>query len=75
VRVTIQVRTEEYAFFGDFSKSVEAENLEAARIGKDRPRPGHELMESTERPHGFVAGSKKEVISVAENYFRVEVFQ
>jgi hypothetical protein len=45
VRVAIQMRAEQDAFFGDFAQIAEAEHLEAARIGEDGARPGHEFVQ------------------------------
>ncbi len=65
VRVAVEMRPEQHAFFGDLAQAVEAEDLESAGIGEDRPRPGHELVQSAELPDGLVPGPQEKMIGVA----------
>src|SRR3954464_12389952 len=46
VGVTVQVRVKDDSLFGDPANSREAEHLKSTRIGKDRPRPRHETVQS-----------------------------
>jgi len=55
----VDVRAEGGTFVADFSQAAQAENLEAARIGEDRPRPGHEAMQSAHVAYQFVARAQK----------------
>ena len=73
VRVAIQMRTEQHAFFGDLAQAVQTENLEAAGIGENGPRPVHELVQSAEFADGFVARAQEQMIGIGENDFRVEI--
>ena len=73
VRVAIQMRAEEDAFFGDFAQGLETEDLEAAGIGEDGSRPGHELVQAAQLADELVAGTQKQMIGVGENDFGVEV--
>ena len=70
--VAVQMGAEQNAIVGDFAKIVEAEDLEAAGIGEDGPRPGHEAVETAEALDAFVTGTKKQMVGVGEDNFRVE---
>ncbi len=73
VRVAIQMRAEEHAFFRDFAQIAEAEDLEAARVRQDRARPGHEVVQPAEVADQFVAGAEEEVIGIGQDDFGVEL--
>ena len=42
------------------------EDLEAAGVGEQGARPGHEAVQATETADGLVAGAEVEVIGVGE---------
>ncbi len=73
MRVAIQVRAEQHAFFRDLAQIAEAEDLEAARIGEDRARPRHEAVQSAEFPDYFVARAEEQVIGVRQDDFGVQL--
>ncbi len=73
VRVAIEMRAEEDAFFGDFAEGIEAEDLETAGIGKNGAGPGHELVESAHAFNAFVAGAEEKMVGVGEDDFGIEV--
>ena len=75
MRVAVEMRAEQHALFGDLAQAVQTEDLESAGIGEDRPRPGHELVQSAEPADGFVPGTQIEMIGVAENDLRVEIVE
>src|SRR5579863_10243446 len=66
VRRTIEVRAKRHALLSDFAKLVQAENLKAAGIGENRPRPCHKAMQATEITYGFDSGTQVEVVSITE---------
>ena len=45
MRRAVEMRAKCNPFLVDFTELVQAENLEAAGIGQDRPRPRHETMQ------------------------------
>ena len=60
------MRTERYARFCDFAQIGQAENLEAARVGKNRPWPRHEAMQSAQLANLLDSRSQVEVVGVSE---------
>ena len=75
VRIAVQVRAEQHAFFGDLAQRVETENLESARIGEDRPGPVHELVQAAELADGLVAGPEEQMIGIAQDDLGVQIVQ
>src|ERR1035437_1096644 len=69
------MRAKGNAFFGHFTQLVQAENVKAAGIGKDRPRPRHETMQASELAHDFDSRTQVEVISVAEENLDAKLFE
>ena len=69
------MRTEAYAVIGDFAKFGQTKNLVTAGIGEHRTVPGHEFMQSAQSADQFMAGTKIEVVGIAENNLRTEFFQ
>ena len=59
MRIAVQVGVEQHAFFGDLAQAVQTEDLKAAGIGQDRPRPGHELVQSAQLADGLMPRPKK----------------
>ena len=70
---TVQVRTEHDAVIGDLAEIGEAENLKAAGIGEDRPRPGHETMQAAELANQLVARTQIEMIRVAKQNLNAQI--
>ena len=69
------MRAKRHALVGDFAKFVQAENLEAAGISQDRPRPGHESVQASEVADGLDSRPQIEVISIAEKNLDPEFFE
>ena len=72
----VQVGLEGDAFLADATQLGQAQDLEAAAVGQDRPIPPHESVQAAERLDGLVAGAEVEVVGVAEEdlaRIRVEV--
>jgi hypothetical protein len=55
------------AVFVDLALTGQAEDLEAARIGEDRPVPAHERVQPAEAFDQLVAGTQVEVIGVGQD--------
>ena len=72
VRVAIQVRAEQHAVFGDLAQVAQAEDLEAAGIGQDGARPGHEVVQPAEFADQLVAGAQEQVIGVGQDDLGIE---
>ena len=51
----------------DLARLGEAEDLEAAAVGEDRPVPVHEAVQAAQLGDQLVAGPQGEVIGVAED--------
>ena len=64
MRVAIQVRMEQHAFVGHLAKRVQAEDLKAAGVRQDRPRPIHELVQAAQPLDPFMAGPQKKMIGI-----------
>ena len=69
------MRAERHALFSHFAQLVQAENLEAAGIGQDRPRPRHEPMQAAHLADGFHSRTQVEVIGIAEKNLNPELFE
>ena len=63
------------AFFADFAQFVQAENLEAAGIGKDRARPRHKTVEPAEPSNGLDSRTQVKMIGIAEKNLDAEFFE
>ncbi len=50
----VQVRAKSHAIIRDFAQLGQAENLVTARIGKNRARPRHELMQAAKLANQFM---------------------
>ena len=60
------------ALLGDPAPLPQAEDLVAARVGEQRPRPAHEPVEAAEARDALVAGAQVEVVGVAEDQVGAE---
>ncbi len=69
------MRAKRHSFLSHFAKLVQAENLEAARIGENCPRPGHESMQASEIPDSLDSRPQIKVISIAEENLDAEFFE
>ena len=63
------------ALFGDFAQFVQAENLKAAGIGKDRARPRHEAVQSAEPSNRLDSRPQIKMIGIAEKNLDAEFFE
>ena len=69
------MRAETHAFFFHFAQFAQAEHLEAAGIGEQRAFPAHELVQPAHLAHQLMPRSKIQVIGIAQNDLRAQVFQ
>ena len=68
----VEVRAEGRAVLVDGAALAQAEDLEAARVGEDRARPGHEAVQAAELAHALGAGAQRQVVGVAEDDARAQ---
>ena len=73
VPVAIQMRLKRDALVGDLAQTAQAEDLEAARIGQDGARPGHEAVQPAQAADQFVAGPQKQMIGVGQQDAHVQI--
>ena len=55
--MSVNVRTEIYAFFLDFSKTGQGKHLKSARIRKNRSVPDHKFVKSAKLFYNFISGA------------------
>ena len=67
VKRAVEVRAERDALVVDRPEVAQADDLVAARVGQDRPLPGHELVQPAEPFDPFVARSQIQVVRVAQD--------
>ena len=53
----------------------QAEHLEPAAVGQDRPLPTREAVQAAERGHRLVPGAQMQVVGVAEHDLRANIFE
>jgi len=70
VAAPVQVRTKGDAFLRYLRKFSEADNLEPAAVGKDRPWPPHEIMQSTQSIDKVGAGPEVKVVGIGKDDLR-----
>ncbi len=63
------------AFLGDLAHALQAEHLEAARIGQDGLVPLHEAMQAAMLFHDFGARAQPQVESVAQHDLRADFLE
>ena len=68
--VAVDRRGERDAVLADLAQRAEAEHLEAARVGEDRPLPAHEPVQAAVRRDHLLPGPKPQVEGVAEDDLR-----
>ena len=61
--------------FGNFRQVLQAENLETATVGENRPLPVHEPVQTAETADKFMTGPEIEVVGVAEDDLRPDFDQ
>ena len=69
---SVKMGTEFHTFLTDLAQAVQAEDLKAAAIRQDGPRPGGEAMQAAVPGHEFVARAQVEMVGVAENDRRAD---
>ena len=74
-RIAVDRGPERDAVRRDLAQIAQAEDLVAARVGQDRPRPLHELVQPTECPHGLIPGPQHQVERVAEKDLGPDVLE
>ena len=73
--VAVDRRRESDAVFADLAQRAEAEHLEAARIGENRPLPAHEAVQPAVRRDDVDARAQPQVKRVAQDDLRADVEQ
>ena len=69
-RGSVEVRGERDPVIIDASQVGQAEDLEPAGVGQDRPIPGHEPMEAAQSSDALRGRAQVEVIRVSEDHLR-----
>src|SRR5581483_107862 len=69
------MRAEGHAFFADLAQIAQAEDLEAARVGEDGARPGHEKMQTAKLADQVDSGPEVKMIGIAEQDLDAESFE
>ena len=69
------MRAKRHAFVRHFAQFAQAENLEAAGIGENRARPGHEFVQPAQLADQFMAGTQIEMIGIGKQDLHAEVFE
>jgi hypothetical protein len=64
--LTVYVRCELYAFFGNLTKLRKRKHLESAAVGKYGTVPIHKLMKSTELIDKLVSGTDMKMIGIGK---------
>jgi hypothetical protein len=72
---SIHRRAKAHALLGDAPQALQAEHLEATRIGEDRAPPVHEAVQTTVRVDDARARPQEQVQRVAEDHLRAEPLQ
>src|SRR5277367_1460611 len=72
---SIEVGAKCDAVVSHFAETAQAEYLEAARIGKNRARPGHEFVQAAHPANQFVPGTQIKMVRIREDDLRVEFFE
>ena len=68
--MAVDMGVEAATFLGDLAHPGERKDLEAARIGEDRPVPAHEAVKPAGGREDLRAGAQHEVVGVAEDHLR-----
>ena len=62
MRRSVEMGAEAHAFLSQFAQLAQAENLESAGVGKNRPIPRHEPVQPAQLAHLLNSGTKIEVM-------------
>ena len=73
--VAVDMGVEAAPFLGDFAHPGERKDLEAARIGEDRPVPAHEAVKPAGGREDLRAGAQHEVVGVAQDDLRPQLLE
>ncbi len=68
----IQMRAEAHTFFCHLAQLAQAEYLEAAGIGEQRPVPAHKLVQPAQLPHQLVPRPQIKMVGIAQNDLRAQ---
>ena len=71
----VEVGAERDAVVVDRAEVAQADHLVAARVGQDRPVPGHELVQAAEPFDALVARAQVEVVGVAQDDLGADLVQ
>ena len=71
----VEMRLELDARLVDHAPARQAEDLVAAAVGEDRPRPADEAVQAAAPRDQLVAGPQQQVIGVAEDDLRADLFE
>ena len=69
------MRAKGHAFLRDLAQFVQAENLEAAGVGENRARPGHEAMQSAQLADLLHPRPQVKMVGVPQKNLDAELFQ
>jgi len=61
--------------FIHFAQFVKTEDLKAARVGKNGPRPRHEFMQAAKLADDLNSGAKVKMIGIAQQNLYAKIFQ
>ena len=75
VAAAVQMRAEAHALIRHLAQLAQTEDLKAAGVGQQRPRPAHKPVQPAHAPYGLVSGPQVEVIGVAQDNFGAQRFQ
>src|SRR5690606_15415954 len=72
---TVDGRSELDAFLGDLAQTVQAEDLETARIGQNGLVPLHETMQPAVLFHDVGAGAQPQMEGIAQDDLRADLVE
>ncbi len=75
VRAAVEVRAKRDAVVVEVAPRFQAEDLEAAAVGEDRPVPGHEAMQAAQRDERLASRAQPQMVGVRENDLRADLAQ
>ncbi len=69
------MRAKGHSFLVHLAQFVQAENLEAARVGENRARPGHETMQAAKLAHLLHSGPQIKMVGIPQKDLYAEFLQ
>ena len=75
IRPSVEMRLEDDAVFAQPCAATQTEDLVAAGIGEDRPRPAHERVQTAEACDQIVARTQVQVIRIGEDDLGAEIVE